>query len=163
MRRDVSAGGAELGDRILHVRHAGVVQEDHVGQTALVPLAEIGGRNDVGSDRGVWREVLHIRDGPGQRDGAPLRISTTGTRCKRTNRHINTQKPARQRQSNFFKNEPGHYSLLAPAAQSADRFRYRILPECVRNASLRRSGASSREAFAFVPGRRRVWRSSTLS
>src|SRR5579872_2824379 len=76
MRGDVGARGAQLRNRALHVRHAGVVQEDHVGQTALVSFAEICGRNDVGSDRGVWREVLHIRDRPGQRNGAPLRITS---------------------------------------------------------------------------------------
>src|SRR5581483_9807403 len=76
MRGDVGARGAQLRNRALHVRHAGVVQEDHVGQAALVSFAEICGRNDVGGDRGVWREVLHIRDGPGQRNGAPLRITS---------------------------------------------------------------------------------------
>jgi hypothetical protein len=30
--------------------------------------------------------------------------------------------PARERQSIFFKKEPHHYSLLAAAAQSADKF-----------------------------------------
>ena len=41
MRRDVGAGGAELGDRAFDIGHAGVVQQDHVGLAALVAVAKI--------------------------------------------------------------------------------------------------------------------------
>ena len=51
MRGDVGARGAELRDRALHVRHAGVVQHDHVGQAALAAVAVIRRRDDVGDDR----------------------------------------------------------------------------------------------------------------
>ena len=40
MRRYVGARGAKLRDRAFDVGHAGVVQHDHVGQAALVPLAD---------------------------------------------------------------------------------------------------------------------------
>ena len=39
MRRYVGAGGAELGDRAFHIRHAGVVQQDHVREAAVVAVA----------------------------------------------------------------------------------------------------------------------------
>jgi hypothetical protein len=42
MRRDVGSRGGQLGDRALRVGHARVVQQDHVGHAALVPLAEVG-------------------------------------------------------------------------------------------------------------------------
>ena len=58
MRRYVGARGAELRDRAFHVRHAGVVQHDHVGQAALVAVAVIRRRDDVGSDRGSGVNVF---------------------------------------------------------------------------------------------------------
>ncbi len=90
MRRDVGAGGAELRDRAFHIRHAGVVQHDHVGQAALVAVAIIRRRDDVGGDRGIRGESLHVRVGPGDGEGAlTLRINTSS--CERTERHMKTQ------------------------------------------------------------------------
>jgi hypothetical protein len=41
VRRYVGAGRAELGDRALHIRHAGVVQQDHVSDAAIVAVAMV--------------------------------------------------------------------------------------------------------------------------
>ena len=51
MRGNLGARGAQPRDRAFHVGHAGVMQQDHVGQAALVPFAGIRRRDDVGSDR----------------------------------------------------------------------------------------------------------------
>ena len=51
MGGNVGARRAQPRDRAFHVRHSGVVQHDHVGQTALVAVAIIRRRDDVGSDR----------------------------------------------------------------------------------------------------------------
>ena len=69
MRRDVGAGGAQPGDRAFDIGHAGVVQHDHVGQAALVAVAVIRRRDDVGSDRGIRGECLHVRVGPWESGG----------------------------------------------------------------------------------------------
>ena len=90
MRRHVGAGRAQLRDRAFHIRHAGVVQHDHVGQTAFVALAKVRRRDDVGGDRRIGGECLHVRAGPWDREGTlTLRIRTD--RCERTERHRNDQ------------------------------------------------------------------------
>ena len=76
---DLGAGGAKAGDRALDVGHAGVVQQDHVGRAALVPLAAIRRRDHVGGDRGIRGECLHVRVVPGRRERAvALRINSFG-------------------------------------------------------------------------------------
>ncbi len=86
MRRHLGAGGAELCDRALDIRHAGVVQHDHVGLPAVVALTEIRRRDDVGGDRGIWGKGLHVHVGPGNGKGAlTLRIETS--RRERTRGH----------------------------------------------------------------------------
>ena len=95
MRRYVGAGGAKLGDRAFHIRHAGVVQQDHVGQAPLVAVAIVRRRDDVGSDRGIRGKSLHVRVGPGNGKGAlTLRINTS--RRERTRRHHTNSKPGRR-------------------------------------------------------------------
>lgn len=90
MRRNVGARGAELGDRTFHIRHAGVVQHDHVGLSALVAIAVVRRRDDVGSDRGIRGKSLHVCVGPGNGKGAlTLRINTS--RRERTRSHFETQ------------------------------------------------------------------------
>ena len=83
MCRDVGAGRAQLRDRAFDIGHAGVVQHDHVGQPALVPVAIIHRRDDVGGDRGIRGKGLHVRVGPGKRDGAD---ASNQYRWMRTNR-----------------------------------------------------------------------------
>ena len=97
MRRDVSARGAELGDRAFHIRHAGVVQQDHVGEAPVVAVAIVHRRDDVGNDRGVGGKSFHICVGPGNGKGAlTLRINTS--RCERTRTHFLNSIRAGERQ-----------------------------------------------------------------
>ena len=116
VRRDLGARGAKLGDRAFHIRHAGVVQHDHVGQAALVAVAIVRRRDDVGSDRGIRGKSLHVRVGPGDGKGAlTLRINTSSR--ERTRRHISTQIQAGERQTRFYKNTNVYYSFtLASSA-----------------------------------------------
>src|ERR1700710_1855288 len=90
MRRDIGAGGAQPRQRALDVGHAGVVQQDHVGRAVLGPLAVIGGRDDVGNDRGIRSEWLHFRVALGKREWASTLLLGTNRR-ERTLRPRTTQ------------------------------------------------------------------------
>ena len=116
MRGNVGAGGAQLRDRAFDVRHAGVVQQDHVGQPALVPIAVIRRRDDVGSDRGIRGKGLHVRVCPGERDGATPRINTVG--CERTGRH-RTDQSGQENGNVSLRGDLVYYSFTMSAAQSA--------------------------------------------
>src|SRR5258707_1026607 len=134
MRGDIGAGGAELGDRAFHIRHAGVVQQDHVGQAALVAVAIVCRRDDVGSDRGIRGKSLHVRVGPGNGEGTlTLRINTS--RRERTKGHEKTQTGQENGNTTSLKKIRVYYSFPLSSAQSGGRPLVRILPECVRRAS----------------------------
>src|SRR3954464_13935452 len=90
MRRDLGARGAQPRQRALYIGHAGVVQQDHVRRAVLRPLAEIGGRDDVGDDRGVRSEWLHVRVALRKREWASTLLLGTNRR-ERTLRHRTTQ------------------------------------------------------------------------
>ena len=120
MGRYVGAGGAELRDRAFDIRHAGVVQHDHVRQAPLVAVAKIRRRDDVGSDRGIRGKGLHVRVGPGNGKGAlTLRINTS--RRERTRRHHTNSKRAGERQHGAFRKHDVYYSFTLSAAQSGSR------------------------------------------
>ena len=114
MGGNVGSGGAQFGDRAFHVGHAGVVQQDHVGQTALVAVAIIRRRDHVGGDRGIRAERLHVRVGPWNREGAlPLRIGIIG--CERTKRHRTAQTGQENGKVRVSMN-PVYYSLTGRPA-----------------------------------------------
>ncbi len=101
---------AETGDRALDVRHPRVVQQDHVGRAALVPLATIRRRDHVRGNRGIGGECLHVRVFPGRRERAvALRINSFGGK-----RHETLQN---KRASNNT-DSPDHYSFMTWLAQS---------------------------------------------
>ena len=122
MRRHVGAGGAELGDRAFHIRHAGVVQQDHVGEAALVAVAIVRGRDDVRRNRGIWGKGLHVGVGPGHGKGAlTLRINTS--RCERTRGHFLNPNRAGERQQRDLSSNNIYYSFTLGARNPAVEFR----------------------------------------
>src|SRR5882724_2300365 len=113
MRGNLAARRAEPLDRALHVRHAGVMQDDHVGQTALAPFAMVGRGDDVGGDRGIRSECIHISVGPWDREGT-LTLRIKSTRCERTEQHGTAQ--TRQDNGNRVSHTIGrHYSVMKPS------------------------------------------------
>ncbi len=86
MRGDIGARRAQPRDRAFDVRHAGIVQDDHVGRAAVAALAIVRRRDHVGRDRRIGGECLHVRIGPGEGDGA-LALRLIPNRCERTRRH----------------------------------------------------------------------------
>ena len=134
MRRYVGARGAQLRDRALDVGHAGVVQHDHVGQAALVAVAIVRRRDDVGGDRGIGGECLHVRVGPGKREGAlTLRIKTS--RRERTERHRTTQTGQENGNGTSSRRTAFTIPLRCRRRNARSRSPLRILAECVREAS----------------------------
>ena len=117
MRRNVGACGAELGDRAFHIRHAGVVQQNHVGEATVVAVAIVHRRDDVGNDRGIGGKSFHICVGPGNGKGA-LTLQINTSRCERTRTHFLNSIRAGERQYGISKDNGVYYSFTLQPAQS---------------------------------------------
>src|SRR5438552_18531943 len=78
MRGYVGACGPEPRQPALDVGHAGVVQHDHVRQTAFAPFSKISRRTDIGNNGGIRRECLPAGATMRYRQGA-TRLWTTSS------------------------------------------------------------------------------------
>src|SRR6266436_5304900 len=124
MCRHVGARRAKLRDRAFHIGHAGVMEQDHVGQAALVSLAMVHRRDDVGGDRGIRGKRFHARARHGNRkDTWMLRMNSV--RGGQTKRHWTIPTGLRTISDSMLSS---HYSPVVRSVQSQSSRRLAFWP-----------------------------------
>ena len=109
MRRHVGAGGAELGDRAFHIRHAGCRAAGSCREAAVVAVTMVRRRNDVGCDE-IGGKGFHVGVGPGNGKGA-LTPQINTSRCERTCSHFLNPNRAGERQHRGLRGNAIYYSF----------------------------------------------------